>query len=219
VEKENYLLELSRYIHLNPVRANVVKKPENYLYSSIHYYLRGRTKPSWLDVEYVLSTFGRNSLEQRDEYKEFIYEGIGQEEKISKNIYSGTILGSGKFVKNITEEFIRRKKISQEVPHKKKLQYSIKLSDVANAVMKYYDTNQECLGRRSRFNRAKKIFVYLTRKYTESDLKEIRTFLGERTSISGLSKLNVSVEKEIEIDRQLKVDVEMIEKGISLKIG
>lgn len=47
VDKENYLLELSSYIHLNPVRASIVSKPEDYQHSSMSYYVK-EAVPEWL---------------------------------------------------------------------------------------------------------------------------------------------------------------------------
>ena len=58
VDKDEYCKELSRYIHLNPVRAGMVKAPLEYPWSSYRYYARRDKKPKWLTTEFVLGEFG-----------------------------------------------------------------------------------------------------------------------------------------------------------------
>jgi putative transposase len=56
--KESYLLELSRYIHLNPVRARAVRDPAKYRWSSYRAFLDGKAQGEYVDVEAVLAYFG-----------------------------------------------------------------------------------------------------------------------------------------------------------------
>ena len=58
VEEDAYLVELVRYIHLNPVKAGLVKKPEQHGWTSHRYYL-GEKRLEWLRTERVLRYFGR----------------------------------------------------------------------------------------------------------------------------------------------------------------
>lgn len=73
VEKEAYLLELTRYIHLNPVRAGIVTKPEEYKWSSYRAYL-GLEKNPLVDKEKeeVLNYFSQNKEKQVKEYQDFV---------------------------------------------------------------------------------------------------------------------------------------------------
>jgi putative transposase len=74
-EKDEYLLELLRYIHLNPVRAKMVSGPERYRYSGHGVYLEG--KPSEvLDPGKVLTLLGG-----RGAYKRFVLDGLGEGHK------------------------------------------------------------------------------------------------------------------------------------------
>ena len=57
VEADAYATELSRYIHLNPVRAGMVRSPEEYRWSSYSYYTE-RSSPSWLKTGFILGYFG-----------------------------------------------------------------------------------------------------------------------------------------------------------------
>jgi REP element-mobilizing transposase RayT len=74
VDKENYLLELCRYVVLNPVRAKVVERPEEWRWSSYRGTAGKIALPEWLAAEKLLSFFGR----QRVRYREFVAEGIAK---------------------------------------------------------------------------------------------------------------------------------------------
>jgi putative transposase len=78
-EEDPYLLELTRYIHLNPVRAGMVGGVEelnNYRWAG-HSVIIGRVKQKWQDIDTVLSYFGkgRKAIEK---YEEFVREGVSQ---------------------------------------------------------------------------------------------------------------------------------------------
>ncbi|MDP2967926.1 MAG: hypothetical protein Q8P64_01810 [Deltaproteobacteria bacterium] len=78
-DKESYLLELVRYIHLNPMRAGLVKTLEEldrYLWSG-HAVLMGDRKFEGQGVEEVLECFGRSLGSARERYRQFVAEGIG----------------------------------------------------------------------------------------------------------------------------------------------
>jgi hypothetical protein len=77
-EEEPYLLELVRYIHLNPVRAKLVAGVadlDDYAYSG-HLMLVGNANLEWQDAKYVLAGFGKNVSQARKQYREFVREGF-----------------------------------------------------------------------------------------------------------------------------------------------
>jgi len=97
-QTDRYLCELVRYIHLNPVRAKVVARPEAYEYSSHRAYL-GMEKAGIVDVDPVLRHFGRNRKLAQKAYADFVMAGVrlGRQE----HFYQGDdqrILGSDEFV-------------------------------------------------------------------------------------------------------------------------
>ena len=102
VEKESYLLELVRYIHLNPVRVGWVKDPLAYPWSSHSGYLGIKEVP-WLTTEWVLKRLGQTETESRMRYQAFIQEGIGEGKR--KEFYQGNqdgrILGEDRFVEEV----------------------------------------------------------------------------------------------------------------------
>jgi putative transposase len=77
-QEDAYLLELVRYIHLNPLRAKLVKdlkELDHYPYAG-HSALMGKKKREWQDVKYVLGFFSRNVTYARKKYRSFVEEGI-----------------------------------------------------------------------------------------------------------------------------------------------
>lgn len=79
-DEDNYLLALVRYIHLNPVRANIVTTIEqlDHYHWSGHRTIIGKAKQSWVDVEHVLTEFGTTPRKAVSEYRRFMQEGLDQ---------------------------------------------------------------------------------------------------------------------------------------------
>ena len=75
-DRESYLLELVRYIHLNSVRAGLVQNVDHYPWSSQWVYARGEANHSSVSTGFVLGQFGRNRKEAVQRYREFIKDGI-----------------------------------------------------------------------------------------------------------------------------------------------
>jgi putative transposase len=78
VEEEAYLLELVRYIHLNPLRARLVEDVEGLSFYpwSGHAVLLGRRDYPWQDCSYVLSQMGKKRKRAREAYGKFVEDGI-----------------------------------------------------------------------------------------------------------------------------------------------
>jgi len=78
-DEDNYLLALIRYIHLNPLRANIVKTIEEldrYPFCG-HRTIIGKTKQPWMEADYVLLQFGSSRRKGLAEYRKFMREGVG----------------------------------------------------------------------------------------------------------------------------------------------
>src|SRR5919106_3548320 len=99
VEAESYLLELVRYIHLNPVRARLVEEPAAYRWSGHRAYV-GQAQVSWLTTDWVLSQLAGTERVARRRYAAFI--AAGQGERYRKEFHRGTadgrLLGDEDFV-------------------------------------------------------------------------------------------------------------------------
>ncbi len=109
VEKDNYLLEVSRYIHLNPVEAKLVKQPEHYPYTSLRYYIDPMLSPPLkLHTETILRYFkNEQKLDEREAYLKFVLNKIGKDYSLEEYITKDDILGSQSFVKEVQEKYGR----------------------------------------------------------------------------------------------------------------
>ena len=77
MQKEAYLLELSRYVVLNPVRAHMVKAAGDWPWSSYRAMTGKAPVPNWLDRDWLLGQFGRQRSRAVKAYERFVREGIG----------------------------------------------------------------------------------------------------------------------------------------------
>ena len=75
-QKNNYLMELVRYIHLNPLRAKMVKKPGDYQWSGHNSYLN-KTSDGLIEEDELLKQFSQDKAKARQLYEEFVRDGAG----------------------------------------------------------------------------------------------------------------------------------------------
>lgn len=114
VQKEEYLLELCRYIVLNPKRADMVDKPDDWKWSSYRA-TAGMTKPpDFLTTDWVLSHFGNRKRTAWEYYKRFVYDDLGKEEPWNE-IKGGIYLGDSGFIKEVCS-WMSEDDLSLEVP-------------------------------------------------------------------------------------------------------
>ena len=100
VDKESYLLEVARYIVLNPVRAGLVRLPDEWRWSSFLLTSKLLPPPDWLDVSRLLSKFGGPGLAAQDAYRHFVLAGIGGASPMV-NTHRQLILGSEQFIQQL----------------------------------------------------------------------------------------------------------------------
>ncbi len=98
VDADAYLLELVRYIHLNPVRAGAVAASEDYPWTGHHGYLGKECLP-WLSTDLVLPLFSEDVGKARRAYRKFVLDGVGEgrREEFHDGNCEGRILGDEAF--------------------------------------------------------------------------------------------------------------------------
>ena len=101
VETDSYLLTLSRYIHLNAVKAGMVDKPEDHRWSSYRDYIGGSAS-GWVSTELVLDTLSANKNEQRERYRTFVEDGVAKKLNITDElIWQTRVFGSPQFAQEL----------------------------------------------------------------------------------------------------------------------
>jgi len=114
VQKESYLLELCRYVVLNPVRAGMVKAPEKWEWSSYRA-IAGLAKiPEYLTVDWIYSFFNTSKALAQERYRAFIREGMGQGSLWDK-LQGQVLLGEKEFVESFKEAITEKEQV-KEIP-------------------------------------------------------------------------------------------------------
>jgi REP element-mobilizing transposase RayT len=114
VERDAYLLELCRYVVLNPVRAGIVRSAREWPWSSYRAMAGLVAGPSWLTTEWILGQFGQTRKAAELAFREFVSAGRGKE-SIWEHLQQQMFLGSGAFIARAQERIKDQEDLS-EVP-------------------------------------------------------------------------------------------------------
>ncbi len=114
MQKEGHLLELCRYVVLNPVRAGSVSHPEEWKWSSYVATMGMIKKPKFLYSDWILAQFGHDIATARKVYRDFVITGI-KKESPWKDLRGGTFLGKENFIEEV-KEFLKGKERIKEIP-------------------------------------------------------------------------------------------------------
>jgi hypothetical protein len=114
IQKDSHLLEVCRYVVLNPVRARMVERPEAWKWSS-YLATAGRESPALcLTTDWILGQFSRKRAKAEQEYRQFVEWGIGKE-TIWREVKGQSILGEDDFVEGLISH-IRKHQNIPEIP-------------------------------------------------------------------------------------------------------
>jgi putative transposase len=114
IQKDSHLLEVCRYVVLNPVRAKMVEKPEEWKWSS-YLATAGKVKPyPCLTTDWVLGQFSKKRGKAEQEYRKFVHWGIGQK-TIWTEVRGQALLGEDGFVDKLVDHLKKHKDIP-EIP-------------------------------------------------------------------------------------------------------
>jgi REP element-mobilizing transposase RayT len=115
VEKEAYLLELSRYVVLNPIRAKMVKNIEDWKWSNYLAFCGLQNKQEWLEADWILGQFSKYRAVAIKHYRNFVREGVGLP-PIWSNLQKQIYLGTDQFVGAMLEEVKKQSVSLNDVP-------------------------------------------------------------------------------------------------------
>jgi putative transposase len=157
VDKDAYFLELSRYIVLNPIRANMVQALDDYPWSSWHAAMGITASPSWLATDALLGMFAKQRKPAREKYASFVQQGKGISvwDKLTNQVF----LGNDDFVQTHLAQLNEHDKLS-EIPKKQWREVAQSLAQYAQAA----DTRNQAI-----------VAAYRSGSYT---LKEIGSHFG-----------------------------------------
>lgn len=208
IEKDSYCEELSRYIHLNPVRAGIVDEPLNYPWTSYPYYIGIKNKPSWLKTDNVLGYFDKNLIVAQKLYRRFVEQVLGKEmDSPLKDVFASTFLGSREFIEYSKEKWIGFKNADiRNIPTLRALQEVPSLEKIENIV-------QKTVGREDRL--CKKFGLFVSRQHSGYSLKQIGAYYGMKES--AVSQSNRRLGDILEEDKDMKKMLAKIVKMLNVE--
>jgi len=115
VEKGSHLLELCRYVVLNPVRAGMVSKPEEWEWSSYKSTAYSGKIPEYLTVDWVLGQFAEKKNVARQRYRNFVDDGLMNQTRPWQKLSGQVFLGSENFISRM-RELLGDKQEIKEIP-------------------------------------------------------------------------------------------------------
>ncbi len=194
VDKDAYCKELSRYIHLNPVRAGMVKSPSEYPWSSYRYFVGKDKKPQWLTAELVLGDFGGEGRKGYRRYREYVERGETKElESPFRRVIASTFLGSEEFINRIRIEYLEKKKVDKRnIPAIKRVLRGPSPEEIGKAVVKVLGKDHTLY---------KKMCIYLSHQHSGMRLDEIGAYFGMKGS--AISQLSRRVNEMVKGNREL----------------
>ena len=212
LEKDAYLLELSAYIHLNPVRAGISKKPEDFLWSSFHVYCQ-RNESDFPYTHEIRSVVGG-----RKAYRKFVLSRIGIT-VAKENIYGkNSILGGEDFKLRALKRLEKMEKYSgsaqREIGELRRLR-KVKEEDVRRALSVVFGVGENTLEKR-RDNIYRKIYLYGLKKYTDMSLKDIGELAG--MDYAAVSVLVRRFERESETKKKVRKKIALFEASLKRNV-
>jgi len=135
VENDAYMLQLSCYIHRNPLKSGLVKRLVDYPWSSYPIYAYGKRAPEWLTTKVILAQF--KDPNPHKAYREKVQQYAGEERKLVEELQHGFIVGSKDFVEKIRAKYLPEKP-GIELPQQRKVaggfDVEVALSQAAAAI-------------------------------------------------------------------------------------
>lgn len=140
VEKDSYLLELARYVVLNPVRAKMVRSARDWKWSSYRATAGQEAPLELLTVEWLLSQFSANRTEAIREYQIFVQQGRGVE--VWEALRGGILMGTDRFVQEMTPR-LHEIEHQREIPRSQRLAARPSLEEIFADVTSKTKRNQK----------------------------------------------------------------------------
>jgi REP element-mobilizing transposase RayT len=223
VDVDNYLLEVSRYLHLNVVRVHNLKTAsldekinllESYKWSSLPGYISKKKTEKFVKYGLILSMAG-----SRVNYYKFILEGLNKDIKDPfRGIKDGGILGGDKFLKKIKKEYLEYGSSREQPIYRELKSGTINPEDLIAEVAKYFNIKKEEFLIKQGDGIKRGILGELLYKYSELKQKDIGKILGN-IDYSAVSKLRIRLKKKMEENGEIKKQFKELERKIIGKLS
>ena len=215
VDADEYLKHLSRYIHLNPLSAKMVEQLISYPWSSYPAFAGKEKAPDWLEVDWLLSLFGKNRKKAFTAYRRFVEDvEPSMVDNPAKDVVGGFILGSVEFVNWVKNTYLSKRLGEKEIPQLKELKPRLTPDDVVAAVSEEFNCDTEMIVHKGRKgNTARDVAIYLARDLTGVSGIKLGDYFGN-ISGAGITVRYTHVAKAISRNKRLRGRISRIKKRI-----
>jgi len=210
IQNDAYLLQLSYYIHRNPLRAGIVNRLAGYRWSSYKVYAYGHKTPKWLSTDLILSQFAGDQDRHRS-YREKVQKYASEEKRLFEDLRHGLILGSKQFVEKIRKKYAPAK-TELSIPQQRQVAKTFDPEDYLRRAEQIFGCDVERFVHAKRLSGAEKEIrdMLLYGIWITGQLKneQIGNLFG--LSYSGVSHAVKSVKLKLAKSRQLQIKFDQL---------
>lgn len=222
VDADNYLREISRYIHLNPMRVRLRsgmtldkkrKYLRNYRWSSYGGYILQLGKRGFLQVKEVLAYFGGDTARGRKKYEDFVMEGLSG--KIENPLERGAghgIVGANEFIEKIRGQYIRSAVELRELPAVKKILAQVEPQRIIRLIGDVFGVKRGELLKKGYKGVARGVLMEMLYRHGGMNQREIGELMG--IDYSAVSVMRKRLWALLDKDQKLAARIERMKKQL-----
>ena len=226
VDADHYLKEVSRYIHLNPVRIKKhahktveekIRLLDQHRYSSFGGYIRLKKRADFINYQRILECFGGDTSEGRKRYRRFVFNGLtGDPEGISDLVNKMGIIGDSEFVAHIRQSYLEKDsgKSHREQPQLKVARNYWLPEDLIRKVSQILEKDEDEICRRGKNSKDRAILMEILYRFCNITQAEVGRFAGG-IDYSAVSVARKRLRLRMESDAALKQQFEDIADKLS----
>lgn len=200
VERESHLLELVRYVVLNPVRARMVESAGAWPWSNYRATAGRWHGQKWLEVDWTLRQFSSRKDRSREAYRRFVSEGKGLPSPL-RQVTGQIYLGGERFLKEMDAR-LRGLADESEIPEVQRRPWTADIGALKRAVAREYGVTEAYLSRR-RGGEEKMVAIHLARKLTNWTLAAIGEAFGVKPSWAGQAAARIEAARDSGLLRRI----------------
>ena len=210
IEKETHLLELCRYVVLNPVRAGAVTHPRLWRWSSYRATVGEESAPPWLHTDWLLAQFGTTVSAARAGYRRFVADGLEPSASPWSQVRGQIYLGSDRFLEQVAQRITGPD--GPEIPVSQRRPGRPRVEALLVAIAEAYHVDvQALLAPTRRPSEARQVALYAARRVAGTDLTEVARQFG--LGYAGVSRRVAAVEAKLLTDHRYRARVQALLDG------
>ncbi len=218
VDADRYLLELSRYVHLNPLKLRKAGRDDiskrwqyigHYRWSSMLGYVDHRSAVDFIKYEIVLDMIGG-----RRQYRSFVQDGLTAPlNSVFKNVQYQTILGDDEFVARVKNDFVEAGSHREQSSYRSLFSTKVSAERILKTIREVFGVSESVFGRRDKSGIERGLAAEMLYKYSNLNLEAIGKLLG-RIDYGAVYQLRKRFKARLRSDPELDSKKSQVERRI-----